>query len=73
MSEISVVARAGAASDKVEKVVANKYRAWVTISPEAGRANLKIVELMERYLNKPESSLAIVRGHKTKHKTIEIS
>jgi hypothetical protein len=44
----------------------------VRVPPVEGKANLRVIKLLSRYLKKPKSSLQIVSGFKSKIKIIEV-
>jgi len=41
--------------------------------PQEGKANEAVVASLSKYLHINKSSIRIIKGHKTKYKTIEIS
>lgn len=45
---------------------------YVTAPPSNGKANEKVVELLSEYFRKPKRSISILRGLKSRTKTIEV-
>lgn len=62
-----------ASRNAVEQLGPHNYKVWVTVVPENGRANKKVIELLAAYLDTPKSSIAITRGETSNNKTIEIA
>jgi uncharacterized protein YggU (UPF0235/DUF167 family) len=52
---------------------ANGWRVAVTAPPEAGKANRAVEELLASALGLPRASIAVVAGHGSQRKTIEIA
>lgn len=50
-----------------------KLKVYVKSSPVKGKANKELIELLSDYYNVPKTSVAILKGEKSKHKLIEIS
>ena len=48
------------------------YRIYITASADSGQANLAIIDLLSRTLGVPKSHISIIRGEKSKDKTISI-
>ena len=69
--EIRVTPRASA-----NKVVGEKdgvLQIRVTAPPADGDANAAVIKLLAKHLGVPKSSLKIIRGEKSRNKTIRIS
>ena len=58
--------------NEVIKIGDAEYKVKVTASPERGKANEKIVELLAEYFHVPKSLVKIIAGKTTKTKLIEI-
>lgn len=48
------------------------YKIYVTATPEDGKANKAVINLLAKTLRVPKSSLSIMRGHTTREKVIKI-
>jgi len=51
----------------------DQLRVYTTATPEKGKANKKVIELIAEHLNVPKSSIVIVRGYTTNTKLIRVS
>lgn len=47
-------------------------RAYVTVAPEDGKANKEVIALLSKILGLPKSSFSIIRGLKSRDKTVLI-
>lgn len=61
------------ATDERLRLYGGTIRAWVHRPPADGEANAAIVELVAKNLGLPKSSVAILRGAKSRHKKLAIS
>lgn len=41
--------------------------------PQEGQANQAIIEMLAKFIRVPQQSIKIIKGHKSRHKTIKIS
>lgn len=48
------------------------YRVKLTLVPEKGKANKKIIELLAKYLDTNKSNISITTGESSDIKTVEI-
>lgn len=69
---IRVKVKPQSSQSRVEKVSGNEYRVWVHASPEKGKANRAVIELLSKYLNIPKSRLKIKKGETNRLKFLEI-
>ena len=67
---ITVVTRAK--RNKIEQIDPQSYKIWVSVPPEDGKANDKVIALLAKHLGIAKSRLSIINGQKNRHKTIEI-
>ena len=70
--KISVKVKPNAKKEKVEKIGDSAFAVWVKAPAHEGKANEAVVELFSKYLDRPKSSIYIIRGHKGKEKVLEI-
>jgi uncharacterized protein (TIGR00251 family) len=61
-----------ASSDRLEFVDPQHVKVYVTVPPESGKANARVIELIAKEINVPKSRLVIVRGSKGRDKVIKI-
>lgn len=69
--ELKVITRAK--KESVEKISENSYKIKVTIPPEKGKANKRIVELLSEELNVKKRDIRIISGETNSNKIVEIS
>ena len=53
--------------------VANYFEAKVTVPPEKGRANQKVIELISKHFKVPKSNVTLISGSTYKEKVFEIN
>jgi uncharacterized protein (TIGR00251 family) len=61
-----------ASRNKIEGIKEGKLRIRVTVPPEGGKANKKVVELLSKALKVPASSIEIVKGETSRVKLVRI-
>jgi len=71
--KINVTVNTNAKDNSVIRKEEDIYKVNVSISPESGKANRKVLELLAKFLQLKKSQLIILKGHKNKNKIIEIS
>lgn len=71
--KITVKVKPNARENSVKQLESDIYEVKVTASPEKGKANKKVIELIAKYLNFPKSSVQIISGFSSKQKIIQIS
>ncbi len=47
-------------------------KVYLTVAPEKGKANKALVDMLARYYRVSKSSIVIIRGEHSHHKTIEV-
>lgn len=70
---ISVKVAAKSKQNKVIKISDAEYKVYVTVAPERGKANEKVIELLSEYFAISKSSIRILRGETANKKLVEIS
>lgn len=71
--EIKVTPNAN--SDKIfilEEDGCYQVKVYVTVTPEDGKANNQVVKLLSKELKIPKSKINIIKGMKSRHKTVMI-
>lgn len=65
-----------AKSERIKKEIRDDgavlYKIYVTATPEDGKANKAVLNLLAKTLRVPKSSLSIMRGHTSREKVIKI-
>lgn len=69
---IVVQVRPQARQEKIEKVDEGHYRVWVTVTPERGKANDAMIDLLAKELHVAKSLIHIVMGKTAREKLVEI-
>ena len=69
---IKVKVKPGAGRNEVKKLSPDSFEIKVTVPPEKGKANEKVIELIAKYFNKPKSCVNIIKGETFRQKVIEI-
>ncbi len=57
---------------KIEKVAENEYKAWVTVVPEKGKANIAVIKLLAKYFKVSKSQIDIIGGKTARTKIVDI-
>jgi uncharacterized protein (TIGR00251 family) len=57
---------------KIEKIAENEYKAWVTVVPEKGKANMAVIKLLSKYFKVSKSQIDIVGGKTARIKIVDI-
>ena len=71
-TRIWVTVKPRAQIEAVTQIAAGEYRVSVHASPQNGKANQAIIELLARHFCVPTSAIKIVRGHSARKKQISI-
>lgn len=50
-----------------------EFKVYVSASPDKGKANKRLIEILSAYLKVKKSSLKITRGLSSREKTVEIA
>lgn len=70
---VQILVKTNARKERVEVRHDGSLFVCVNAPPVEGKANQKVVELLSSYFGKPKSMITIVRGARSKYKTIEIA
>ena len=71
--KIKVKVKPNAKKEEIKKIDEDYYEIRVTVVPEKGKANKKVIEILSKYLKVPKSKIKLVKGEKSKEKTFEIT
>ena len=60
---------------KINKIIRqnNQYHIYTTAPPDKSKANQSAIKLLSKKLNIPKSKISIIKGKKSRNKTIEIT
>lgn len=70
---VKVKVKTGSGKNEVNETEKDCFDVKVTVQPEKGKANEKVIELLSKHLKVPKSRITIVSGQTYKEKVIEIS
>ncbi len=70
--KITVKVKPNAKKNEIKKIKEDYYEIRVTVVPEKGKANKKVIELLSKELKIPKSKIKLVRGETSKEKIFEI-
>ncbi len=70
--KIKVKVKPNAKKNEVKKVEERFYEIRVTVVPEKGKANKKVIELLSKELKVPKSKIKLVKGETSREKIFEI-
>jgi hypothetical protein len=73
VKKINITVNTNAKNNSVIATGNDSYKINVTINPESGKANKKVIELLANFLQVKKSQISITKGHKNKNKVIEIN
>jgi uncharacterized protein (TIGR00251 family) len=69
---ISVTVQPNSKSPSVTKLTESVFRAAVREPSRDGEANRALIELLARHFGIAKSTIRIVRGHRSRHKLIDL-
>jgi uncharacterized protein len=67
---IKVRVSAGAKTEKVEKMDDGSFKVRVSLPPEKGKANERVVELLAEYFKVSKAKVAIISGNTFREKSV---
>ena len=70
--KIKVKVKPNASKNEIKEIEKDYFEVRVTVVPEKGKANKKVIELLSKYLKKPKSKIKLIRGETSKEKIFEI-
>jgi hypothetical protein len=70
--KITVKVKPNARENSLVETGVNTFAAKVSIPPEKGKANEKVIELVSKHFKVPKSRVSIIRGAGSSLKIIEI-
>ena len=71
--QVLIKVKTKAGRDLVEKTGEGSYLVFTKEPPQKGKANQAIIQLLAKHFKKPQASLKIIKGLKSKQKIIKIS
>ena len=72
MKRIEVKVIPNSSHAKVEELSKDLYRVKVDAPPKEGKANKRLIEILQDYFDIPKSKIKITKGERSKVKIVEI-
>ncbi|MHA1380338.1 MAG: DUF167 domain-containing protein [Candidatus Helarchaeota archaeon] len=72
MKEIQILVKTNSKKQEIQKISVASYEIWLKSKPERGKANKELIKLLSKYFEVPQNQIQIIRGLKSKNKTIII-
>jgi len=69
---IKVKVKPNAGRNELKKISEGFYEVRVSVPPEKGKANEKVIELLSKHLKVPKSKINLISGFTFKEKVFEI-
>ena len=69
---LNIKVQARSQNPGVEKISPSEHKIRVHAPPSKGEANKEVIQAIASHFDLPKSSVKIVKGHKSRHKLIEI-
>lgn len=70
--KITVKVKPNSRENSLVETGINTFSAKVSLPPEKGKANEKVIELVSKHFKVPKSSVCILKGHSSSVKLLEI-
>ena len=61
-----------ASRNKVEKTPEGIYKVYVTSSPQKGKANKQVIDVLSKFFGKKKYEVRILRGKTSRQKVVEV-
>lgn len=61
-----------AKKSEIMKIDENNFRIRVNAPAEDGKANSRLLKILSKYFDTPESSISVLKGFKSRNKLVEI-
>jgi uncharacterized protein (TIGR00251 family) len=69
---INVKVKPNAKQNQIKKLGENSYEVRVTVPPEKGKANKKVIEMLSKEIGVPKSKIKLIRGETSREKVFEV-
>jgi hypothetical protein len=69
---IKVKVKPNAKKEEIKKLDENFYEIRVTVIPEKGKANEKVIEVLSKYFKTAKSNIKLLKGQTSREKIFEI-
>ncbi len=69
---VKVKVKPNAKKEEIKELGKDYYEIRVTVVPEKGKANKKVIEILSKHLKVPKSRIKLIRGETSREKLFEI-
>jgi len=70
--KIRVKAKPNSRIESIKKITDDFYEVKVSVPPEKGKANARIIEILSEHFKVPKTKISIIKGISGKEKLVEI-
>lgn len=70
---IKVKVKPNAKKEEIKQIEKDYYEIRVTVVPEKGKANKKVIEILSKQFKVPKSNIRLVKGETSREKIFEIN
>ncbi len=70
--KIQVKVKPNAKKEELKQIRDNYFEIKITVVPEKGKANKRVIELLSKYFKVPKSKIKLIRGETSREKLFEI-
>ena len=72
MTKYQVTVKPGSSQEKIVATAPSELTVYLRAKPHDGEANEALIKLLSKHFHAPKTTIKIVRGTKSRSKTIEI-
>ena len=72
MSKYQITVKPGSSQEKIVEVSPDELVVYLRAKPHDGEANAALIKLLSKHFGVPKTSIRVLRGAKSRIKTIEI-
>ena len=69
--KFQVIVKPGSSQEKIIQIADNEFIVYLRAKPHDGEANTALIKILAKYFGIPKTSIKIIRGAKSRVKTIE--
>lgn len=71
MHQYSITVKPGSSQEKIVENTDGSFTVYLRAKPHDGEANTALIKILAKYFGIPKTSIKIIRGAKSRTKTIE--
>lgn len=72
MSTYQITVKPGSSQEKIVVTAPGELTIYLRAKPHDGEANIALIKLLSKHLKVPKTSITIIRGAHSHHKTISL-